>query len=169
MDLINANSENLKTIQDLVRKMGDHEIIQPLEILHGSSIGQHIRHILEFYSCLTNRKDTVCYDKRERNLMLETNRMAIDHTIDELVSAMSETIIDTEIIILMSFDAAQANFTPFTSSYFRELAYCLEHTVHHSAIIKIALTEKFKHISVANQFGVAYSTLRNRIEKECAQ
>lgn len=169
MDLINANSENLKTIQDLVRKIGDDEIIQPLEILHGSSIGQHIRHILEFYVCLTNRKDTVCYDKRERNLMLETNRMSIVQTIDELITALLENQTDTEINVLMSFDAAQANFTTVSSSYFRELAYCLEHTVHHSAIIKIALTEKFKHITVPDQFGVAYSTLRNRIEKVCAQ
>lgn len=169
MDLINVNNENLKIIRDLVRKIGDDEITQPLEILHGSSIGQHIRHILEFYICLTKKKETVCYDKRERNLRLETNRPTIVQTIDELITALSENQIDNEIKVLMSFDTEQANFTPFTSSYFRELAYCLEHTVHHSAIIKIALTEKFKHIPVPNQFGVAYSTLRNRIEKVCAQ
>ena len=48
------------------------------------------------------------------------------------------------------------------SSFERELLYCLDHAIHHQALIKIGLKElELSHL-VSPDFGVAYSTLRYR-------
>ena len=48
------------------------------------------------------------------------------------------------------------------SSFERELLYCLDHAIHHQALIKIGLKELHLSHLVSPDFGVAYSTLRYR-------
>jgi hypothetical protein len=42
----------------------------------------------------------------------------------------------------------------------RELAYNIEHTIHHMAIIKQSIIEHFTYIDLPEYFGVASSTVR---------
>ncbi|MDG2312138.1 MAG: hypothetical protein P8L64_07110, partial [Flavobacteriales bacterium] len=49
----------------------------------------------------------------------------------------------------------------------RELAYCLDHAIHHLAIIKISLIESRIDLKMESNLGVASSTLRYR--ETCAQ
>lgn len=55
-----------------------------------------------------------------------------------------------------------------TSSVGREMAYCIEHSIHHQAIIKGALIDLHLYDLVNDHFGVAYSTIRYRNDS-CAQ
>ena len=50
----------------------------------------------------------------------------------------------------------------FYTSFDRELLYCLDHAIHHQALIKIGLKELQIADLVGDDFGVAYSTLRYR-------
>jgi hypothetical protein len=52
------------------------------------------------------------------------------------------------------------------TNYFRELLYNLEHSIHHQALIKVALY-RLPHIKISDSFGIAPSTLEYR--KQCAQ
>lgn len=52
------------------------------------------------------------------------------------------------------------------SNYNRELLYNLEHSIHHQALIKVALHE-FGNVFVNENFGVASSTIQYK--KTCAQ
>ena len=52
------------------------------------------------------------------------------------------------------------------SNYYRELAYNLEHTIHHMALIRVGITE-VSGIQLSDDFGVASSTVKYR--KQCAQ
>ena len=54
----------------------------------------------------------------------------------------------------------------FHTNYHREIAYNLEHTIHHMALIKVGICE-LSDIRVPEGFGVATSTMKYR--KECAQ
>jgi uncharacterized damage-inducible protein DinB len=63
-------------------------------------------------------------------------------------------------------DGSQDNKIP--TSIGREVAYCIEHSIHHQAIIKAALIAIGREKLVDEQFGVAYSTIRHRKE-QCAQ
>ncbi|MGY8901828.1 MAG: hypothetical protein ACKVI1_04480, partial [Flavobacteriales bacterium] len=49
----------------------------------------------------------------------------------------------------------------------RELVYCMDHAIHHLAIIKISLIESGVDLKMEADLGVASSTLRYR--EICAQ
>jgi hypothetical protein len=52
------------------------------------------------------------------------------------------------------------------SNYYREIAYNLEHTIHHMALIRVGINE-VSMIELPQDFGVAYSTIKYR--QQCAQ
>ena len=52
------------------------------------------------------------------------------------------------------------------TNYYREVAYNLEHTIHHMALIRVGITE-ISTIQLPDDFGVASSTVKYR--KQCAQ
>lgn len=49
----------------------------------------------------------------------------------------------------------------------RELAYCLEHSIHHQALIKVGLKEQNIENLIDENFGVAPATIRHK--QKCAQ
>jgi hypothetical protein len=53
-----------------------------------------------------------------------------------------------------------------STNYFREVAYNIEHTIHHMALIRVGINET-TNILLPENFGVASSTIKYR--KQCAQ
>jgi hypothetical protein len=49
--------------------------------------------------------------------------------------------------------------TSVTTTYYREVVYNTEHTIHHLALIKVAIIDMKLYI-VDNDFGMAYSTIK---------
>ena len=48
----------------------------PCTLLNQTSVGQHFRHIIEFYICLQMGvpNGSVCYDERKRDLLIEIQK-----------------------------------------------------------------------------------------------
>ncbi len=44
--------EKLSELKELLIQLSNDQIAAPIEALHGSTVGMHMRHILEFYQCL---------------------------------------------------------------------------------------------------------------------
>lgn len=167
--MITYCKENLQEIKRLLVAINDEHYRHPSQLLSEATIGQHIRHILEFYLCLMNgvKSGTVNYDTRERDLELEINRPFAIYTIDKICSNISIAGTVDELNLEGNFSSTDGETTSIKTSVSRELAYCLEHSIHHQALIKISLIEQqVKHVVDPN-FGVAPATIRHK--EKCAQ
>jgi len=146
----------LKSILILVK---DSDYSKTIAILENGTLGRHVRHILEFYQCLfiSIAGDTVCYEDRKRNLLLEENiRFACDY-IDEIVDKIEQVDINKRLLLKSKYELGEIIME---SSLFREITYNIEHTVHHLAIMRIAIASELTYIDLSSTFGYADSTIQ---------
>lgn len=154
--LSDSCSGQLEELKELLLQLqaSDYRSISP--VFRKSSIGQHVRHILELFDCLVCQSESgvINYDLRERNLQLESDPAAALAKITELQSRIS--ISDRELIL---FPDQNPNTEGIKTTYNRELLYNLEHCVHHQALIRLACFN-LSYVSLPESFGVANSTIR---------
>ena len=153
---------NLMEHQELLLKLSNKQYQYQSELLSGASIGQHLRHVVEFYDCLLNglSQQKINYEKRARSLELENNRKTAINKIssikDQLLSLELNSRLYLEIEDLIIDTSVQ-----------RELYYNLEHSIHHQALIKVGLKEQNIGNMVNADFGVAPSTLKYK--RQCVE
>jgi hypothetical protein len=127
-------------------------------MLSGATIGEHTRHIVEFFQCVSNafETDEVDYAIRARNRQIETDKEYALQVLKEVTVHLS--IPNKPILLCLGKYGEESVSIP--SNLYREIAYNIEHAIHHMAIIKIGL--KSLQIQVDDDFGVAPSTLQYR-------
>lgn len=162
--------ENLYQLRDLLNNIRAEKYTEKPEVLSGASIGQHIRHILEFYLLLVSGSfsGTICYDKRKRDLRIEEDSDFAVQTIDRLLSGIDTLDENHPVDLEADYSTGGKSQNLIKSSVGRELAYCIEHSIHHQALIKAGLIALGLKELTDEQFGVAYSTIRYRNDS-CAQ
>ena len=156
-----SNIAVLRQLTDFLLQLTDTEYSLALPLISQNTIGKHVRHILEFYTCLLEgiENKSVDYDARKRNLDLENyTQKAIETSnfISEKLLNLNNKV-ELELFATLPHDRVK-----LTTTIERELLYVLEHTIHHFAIIKIAVKNEFPHIKVKDDFGVAYATLQHQ-------
>ncbi|MBX2900515.1 MAG: hypothetical protein KF775_12740 [Cyclobacteriaceae bacterium] len=157
-DHVRADLEQLK---NSIIKLTVNQFSQSLNLLSGASIGAHVRHILEFYICLLRAKNQmVSYDVRERNRKLETDLSYALYVIDELNVKIKSLTQDYALTLHSTLSINSDEPDSFSTTFYRELVYCLEHSIHHQALIKIGFKELKEESMIAENFGVAPSTIR---------
>ncbi len=154
--------ENLLQIKNLLAVLPEGIYSKKSQYLSQVSIGQHVRHILEFYYIVlkSNELNCISYDNRLRDGLLE---IEVDYALAYIDALLLDTDIkhsNTQLILLSNFNVNDSETKVFHTCYERELAYCLEHSIHHQALIKIALKEFHLDHLIDSNFGVAYSTIR---------
>lgn len=147
----------LSQLSYILSQLNDDEYSKEISLLDHQTIGKHARHIIEFFQELVDAENSICYDNRKRNLQLETSILFTLATIKKLNFEISKLDFEKEIELKQLIN--QEVFKTKTTIG-REMIYCIDHGIHHFAIIKIALSENFPRIIVDNDFGVAYSTLK---------
>lgn len=169
--MINHCIQNLWQIKDLICQMKEEDYSKKLNVLSGSSIGQHIRHILELYQCLLEGSicNEVNYDKRKRDLKLENDPSFALNFIDKITDKLTHLEGDKMLTLFGSFTADSANNTAILTSVYRELAYNLEHSIHHQAMIKIGLEAMGLSFLVDSYFGLAPATIKYQNSKKSHQ
>ena len=160
----NVAKENLQQIESLLKTIGKPDYIKRPEIFSGASIGQHVRHILEFYLLLVSGSftGTISYDKRDRDKRLENNSEFALNLIENLLSGLDTLALEEKVILDADYTTTGHHENRIISSIGRELAYCIEHSIHHQAIIKAGLISMGLVNVTDTNFGVAYSTIRYR-------
>lgn len=100
------------------------------------------------------------YDQRERDLNLESDLSFATYTIDKISSNLIVPNNESEILLEGNFSSKEGDIITIKTTFKRELAYCLEHSIHHQALIKIGLLEQQIEHLISNDFGVAPATIR---------
>lgn len=161
--------ENLNEIKNVLLQLTNEQYTFQSTTLFGATIGQHVRHILEFYQSVLNgsQSKVINYDNRERNLLIETNTDIAINMIDKISSKLLEATGDSPMILEGNFCAEEGKQIKIETSFLRELAYCLEHSIHHQALIKVGLLDVECLNFIDDTFGLAPATIRHR--KQCAQ
>lgn len=163
--LIHASRSILNQLSDAINQLTDKEFVRPSQTLSGSSIGQHLRHTLEFFICLEQGLDSgvINYDKRGHDKTIESNRTLALAAISRIHSFVGQQAEDKTLILEASYDSGH-EVASVNTSYFRELTYNIEHAVHHMAIMKIGIHEVADRVMLPADFGVAASTIRYKKE-----
>lgn len=151
----------LLALESLIRLLGDERFAAELSLLQGSTIGKHVRHIVEFYDMLLKgaEEGSVCYDDRQHDSTTEQLVIvALDRlrNIREQIGALSE---DRVLELRANFTPDPARQQTMQSTLLRELAYNLDHSIHHFAVIKLATLHYFPEVEIPHQFDLAYSTI----------
>lgn len=161
--LITSIKENFKEIISLLTHLDNNQYTDCHLELSNATIGEHTRHIIEMYQSLLINYDfgTINYDKRERNLCIQTDIEFAIKCMNEIQSKIDKP--NKELILQQGINTICHSIS---TNYERELLYNLEHSIHHQALIKVAIL-KNPSIQLCENFGVAKSTIEYR--NQCAQ
>lgn len=159
-DLIEANLYSLNQLEELLQQMEPEEYSRKLSLLSDASIGMHTRHVLEFYDLLLKSTGEVSYDDRPRRLDLQEDVDMALAFIAGLKRRIPLVDNDIELTFKAGYDPESEKSTEVPSIFSRELAFNLEHCIHHMALIKVGLKELESNCKLPESFGVAPSTLR---------
>ena len=147
-------------------ELSNDEYRQQSKALLNATIGEHVRHIIELFQCLEKGYDTgvVNYEKRKRDHEIENNKELASSLLKDIYQNIDKPNKD---IFLEAEDYCDSiEIVSIPSNYYRELAYNLEHTIHHMALIRVGINE-VSIVRLPEEFGVAYSTVKYR--QQCAQ
>jgi uncharacterized damage-inducible protein DinB len=158
----------LERVKDVCQLLIQEKYTEKIEVLSNSSIGQHIRHIIEFYECLSQgcKEGYINYDDRKRNLLIETLPDYATALISDLQKELENVDLDANIFVIHEIGNEKHEIK---TTLARELYYMAEHTVHHFALIKIGINSAFPELKLPENFGIAESTIKYHQSQEiCA-
>ena len=139
--LIQSSQTILSQLTSLIDQIEESDYSKPCPSLGNSSIGQHLRHTLEFFLCLESGCDSgiVNYDKRAHDKLIESDKYIAASTIERIKDFVSTRKDDFILKLEVSYNLNSNESQVMDTNYFRELTYNIEHAVHHMAIMKIGI------------------------------
>jgi hypothetical protein len=152
----------LESLTRVVQQISPSDYIRRSEVLGGATIGQHVRHTIEFFQCLEHGCHTgiVNYDQRRRDVTIESDRSCALRQImlvREFIGSVTKTV---HLTLEVCYDSGSEDYVAVETNTIRELVYNVEHAVHHMAMIKIAVRDIAPYIELEEDFGIAASTAR---------
>lgn len=161
MNLNRACTNILNQLTDIVNQLDEADFTKPSESLSRSTIGQHLRHTLEFFICFQQGYESglINYDKRAHDKLIETDKyiaLAAINRVTDFVNLLQEKVLRLEV----GYDLRKEDFITVETNATRELVYNIEHAVHHMAIMKIGIREVAPYVNLPHDFGIAASTIR---------
>ncbi len=140
--MINAITNNLETGKSLLTRISEEEYRNNSVPPYYSSIGGHVRHILDIFNCIFDGLEDAQVDltARQRNQSVETNiadgLKYFGYIIDKL-NSLDEN--DFEKMVSVTDDLGQGKITkPYTLA--AALIQAHSHAIHHFAALGYVLT-----------------------------
>lgn len=161
-DLIQENCNLLQQASELIESLSDAVFTCNDSDIYMSSAGEHVRHILDFYSAFLAgiEESVIDYDVRERNPAVSTNREAASSRITDITQKLLQLKTGgspRNRLTIKSKDGLSSAGSEAGSTFNRELQFLLSHTMHHYAIFSMIV--RMQKVEVPAHFGVARSTI----------
>ena len=137
--IIQATLKNLERTKNILSLLSDEHLSSSSIPPYFSSIGSHIRHILDFYDCMLVRSNKIDLTARKRHSDVETScKIALEYysEIFNKISKLEENDLDR--IVIVTDDLGLGN-TEINYTFSSLLAQANSHTTHHYAIINYIL------------------------------
>ncbi len=152
-------------LEDSLVQLSNEQYSQKIATLSEATLGQHVRHVVEMFVCLQDGylTGTVNYEKRKRDIIIETSKVEAIALMQDIKASLYND--NKELVLEAGFDENSYELNRLPTNYFREIAYNLEHAIHHMALIKIGVN-LVSEINLPEGFGVATSTIKYRQKGE---
>ncbi len=164
MQLIRTAHQILTQLEDVLQQVSKQEFVQTSPALSEATIGQHTRHTLEFFVCLETGlpTGTVNYDQRAHDRSIEEDKEVALGLITRLKTFIQQYPDNQPLRLEVGYERHSDECVSVETNYYRELAYNIEHAVHHMALVKIGLRDVAPRVTLPAGFGIAVSTLRHQ-------
>ncbi len=161
----------LKQLENIIVQIKNEDFTTPVAILNGATIGQHTRHTLEFFTCLFDgyTLGTVNYDKRRHDKLIEEDCIQTLTILNGRIDFIQRAENNYKFNLEVDYAIEEEQNIIIETNLNRELAYNVEHAVHHMALIRIGLNTVAGYVNIPDGFGVASSTIRYKNEQESVQ
>ena len=159
--LVQLNVNTLLELKYVLSRL-DETIYTSYSVNGQATIGQHVRHTLEFFDCLFEGSGEVNYDARKRNIAIEKDQSFAIETIDRILGRVELIDADGNLTLITELPTVSKLPLEISSSLGRELFYVLEHAIHHMALMRMMIKDVDSEFELPESFGVAYSTLAYR-------
>lgn len=163
---VEASRALLSRCAAFVEGMDEALYRRPCALIGGSTIGQHVRHLLDHYAailtCLPGGE--IDYDHRERGTAVEREPWSAAEQARSLagrLSGLASHRLDSAVRVRVMVNADGCE-TVLGSTLERELAFAAHHAIHHQAMIA-AMAREFGR-ATPEGFGKAPSTVRHERE-----
>ena len=134
--IIQSTLNTLQKSQILLNNLSNTQLCDASVSPYYSSIGTHIRHVLDFYDCIfnVNNEDKVDLTARSRNKDVESDCGCAQDYLNLIIKRLNSTTLDINEAVLVVDDLGLGKMEiPYT--YGALLAQANSHTIHHYAII----------------------------------
>lgn len=149
----------LRQLQSVLAQVRPEDYCAPAALLDGATMGRHCRHILEFYTCLLKSVETgrLCYDDRERDILLEENTGTALRTIDQIIADLNLLPSEKRLELITRQMEMEIRIA---TTLERELVFVAEHAVHHLAMIRMLVSGMYPYIVIDETLGYSDATLQ---------
>lgn len=156
----------IRQINHVIAQLKPEDYRMPLAEFENNSLGQHFRHILEFFQCLEDgmQSGTIDYAARNRNPLYENSPDVALAAFEAFSTELS--VFDPALSVQVRAEFGSDDRPCYDSTLGRELLFVYDHAIHHLAIVKIGLNCRFAHIEVEKHLGVSPSTVKARAKVE---
>ena len=146
--------------------ISEDDYVRPCRHLSNSTIGQHVRHIIEMFQCLEHgyASGFVNYEKRKRDRSIETSKSLAMQLLNSIHDGLAKA--DKSLVLEGVYNDHAEHPMQFPTNYFREIVYNIEHTIHHMALIRVGIKE-LGGPELPENYGVASATVKHN--RTCAQ
>ncbi|MEM1261902.1 MAG: DinB family protein [Pseudomonadota bacterium] len=161
-DTTEACAGQLLQIAELLDQLPGGRFAHCDDTVLGSSIGAHVRHILDHYDCLLDGvvSGSIDYACRSRDNRAETDVRYTRRRIAALIERLRTLSFEATTVLDVQHEPGSVGAPANRSSLGRELEFLMSHTAHHYALIAVLLN-RFE-LPVPQDFGLAPSTVRHR-------